>query len=56
VMIEPDYEAEGSEALGAAGYEVRRFSTRHHFFGGVSGIGRDSLAADSRRDGASRIF
>lgn len=56
VMIEPDYEDAGTEALADAGYEVRRFSTRHHFFGGVSGIGRDSLAADSRRDGASRIF
>ena len=56
VMIEPDYEDAGSKALAEAGYEIRRFSTRHHFFGGVSGIGRDSLAADSRRDGASRIF
>ena len=53
VMIEPDFEADGEAALREAGYDVRRFRTRHHFFGGVSGIGRTSLAADSRRDGAS---
>ena len=56
VMIEPDFSDEGEEALVAAGYDVRRFRTRHHFFGGVSGIGRTSLAADSRRDGASRTL
>ncbi|MPZ71684.1 MAG: gamma-glutamyltranspeptidase [Nitriliruptorales bacterium] len=55
VMVEPDFEDEGAAALAAAGYEVRRFGTRHHFFGGVSGIGRATLAADSRRDGASRL-
>ena len=56
VMVEPDFEADGEAALVDAGYEVRRFRTRHHFFGGVSGVGRTSLAADSRRDGASRIL
>ena len=54
VMVEPDFDQQGSAALTDAGYEVRRFRTRHHFFGGVSGIDRTSLAADSRRDGASR--
>ena len=54
VMIEPDFEDGGAAALQGAGYEVRRFRTRHHFFGGVSGIGRVSVGADSRRDGATR--
>ena len=54
VMVEPDFAAQGEAALTGAGYEVRRFRTRHHFFGGVSGIGRTSLGADSRRDGATR--
>ena len=54
VMLEPDFEDEGAIALATAGYEIRRFETRHHFFGGVSGVGRQTLAADSRRDGASR--
>ena len=54
VMVEPDFEDDGARALEDAGYEVRRFRTRHHFFGGVSGIGRASVGADSRRDGAVR--
>jgi gamma-glutamyltranspeptidase / glutathione hydrolase len=54
VMVEPDFSDEGAAALAGAGYEVRRFRTRHHFFGGVSGIGRVSVGADSRRDGATR--
>lgn len=56
VMVEPDFEAEGEAALVDAGYEVRRFKTRHHFFGGVSGIGRAGPGADSRRDGATRLL
>ena len=56
VMVEPDFPEEPVAALAAAGYEIRRFRTRHHFFGGVSGIGRTSVAADSRRDGASRTL
>lgn len=56
VMIEPDFEQDGEAALVAAGYEVRRFRTRHHFFGGVSGVGRQTLGADSRRDGAIRTL
>ena len=56
VMVEPDFEVEGEEALVAAGFEVRRFRTRHHFFGGVSGIGRAGPGADSRRDGATRLY
>jgi gamma-glutamyltranspeptidase / glutathione hydrolase len=54
VMVEPDFSDEGAAALAAAGYDVRRFRTRHHFFGGVSGIGRASVGADTRRDGAIR--
>lgn len=56
VMIEPDFEDEGEAALVAAGFEVRRFRTRHHFFGGVSGIGRAGAGADSRRDGTTRTL
>jgi gamma-glutamyltranspeptidase / glutathione hydrolase len=56
VMIEPDFEEAGEAALADAGFEVRRFTTRHHFFGGVSGIGRRGLGADSRRDGATRLL
>lgn len=56
IMVEPDFEEEGEAALVGAGFEVRRFRTRHHFFGGVSGIGRAGPGADSRRDGATRLL
>ena len=36
------------------GREVRRWSSRHHYFGGVSAIGRRAAAADPRRTGATR--
>ncbi len=56
VSLEPDYDPDAEQALTAAGYTVRRFTTRHHFFGGVSAIGRDGPGADSRRDGAVRLL
>jgi gamma-glutamyltranspeptidase/glutathione hydrolase len=55
VMVEPDFEDAGVEALRGAGYDVRRFATRHHFFGAVSAIGRTGAGADTRRDGAVRL-
>jgi gamma-glutamyltranspeptidase/glutathione hydrolase len=38
--------------LEAAGRTVRRWPGRHHYFGGVSAIGRTGAAADPRRSGA----
>jgi hypothetical protein len=55
-MVEPDFEPEGEAALTGAGYQVKHFRTRHHFFGGVSGIGRSGPGADTRRDGAVRLL
>lgn len=52
VHVEPDYDEEAAAALAADGHEVRRWQTRHHYFGGVSGADRHGPAADSRRDGA----
>src|SRR6266498_5778237 len=40
------------ESLEAAGRTVRRWPGLHHYFGGVSAIGRDGAAADPRRSGA----
>lgn len=54
VHTEPDFAPSAVDALGAAGYEVRRWRTRHHYFGGVSLVSRGGPAADSRRDGAVR--
>jgi gamma-glutamyltranspeptidase/glutathione hydrolase len=43
-------------ALGEVGYEVRRWEGLHHFFGGVSAIGRAGAGADPRRDGAAALL
>jgi len=36
----------------AQGLAVRRWQTRHHYFGGVSAVGRAGAGADPRRSGA----
>jgi gamma-glutamyltranspeptidase/glutathione hydrolase len=54
VNAEPGVDEEGLEALVAAGRSVRRWAERHHFFGGVSSLGRTGAAADPRRSGATR--
>ena len=50
---EPGVDAEALEALAAAGRTVRRWPERHHYFGGVSAVGRAGAAADPRRSGAA---
>jgi gamma-glutamyltranspeptidase/glutathione hydrolase len=54
VNAEPGVDEGGLEALEAAGHSVRRWPERHHFFGGVSALGRTGAAADPRRSGATR--
>jgi gamma-glutamyltranspeptidase/glutathione hydrolase len=54
VNAEPGVDDDGLEALAAAGRSVRRWPERHHFFGGVSALGRTGAAADPRRSGATR--
>jgi gamma-glutamyltranspeptidase/glutathione hydrolase len=41
-------------ALEAQGRTVRRWAGRHHYFGGVSALGRSGAGADPRRSGAVR--
>ena len=53
VRVEPGFEEEALQALGNAGYDVRRFSAIHHYFGGVSLLARTGGAADPRRSGAA---
>jgi gamma-glutamyltranspeptidase / glutathione hydrolase len=53
VRIEPGFEEETLTALAEAGYDVRRFSTLHHYFGGVSLLARSGGAGDPRRSGAA---
>jgi gamma-glutamyltranspeptidase/glutathione hydrolase len=54
VELEDGFEAEVAEALADAGYEVRVWETRHHYFGGVSVVTRTGCAGDPRRSGAAR--
>jgi gamma-glutamyltranspeptidase/glutathione hydrolase len=53
VNAEPGADEDGLQALEAAGLAVRRWPERHHYFGGVSVIGRAGAAADPRRSGAA---
>jgi gamma-glutamyltranspeptidase/glutathione hydrolase len=43
---------DGLVELETAGRTVRRWPDRHHYFGGVSAVGRSGAAADPRRSGA----
>ena len=56
VHLEPGFGPETVAALESAGFEVRTWDSRHHFFGGVSIVTRTTAAADPRRDGAARIL
>jgi len=50
---EPGLPPETLEALAREGWSVRVWPDRHHYFGGVSAIGRTGSAADPRRSGAA---
>lgn len=54
VHAEPGVEEEALAALETDGRTVRRWPALHHYFGGVSAIGRRGLGADPRRSGAAR--
>jgi gamma-glutamyltranspeptidase / glutathione hydrolase len=53
VHLEPGFEDEVTPALEAAGFEVRTWPAPHHYFGGVSVVGRNGCAGDPRRSGSA---
>jgi len=53
---EPGVSEEALLELEASGWQVRRWSSLHHYFGGVSAIGRDGAAGDPRRSGAGLLL
>jgi gamma-glutamyltranspeptidase/glutathione hydrolase len=55
VHVEPGFSPETIDALEAAGFEVREWPGRHHYFGGVSAVTRTGAAGDPRRSGAARL-
>jgi len=55
VHLEPGFEPATVAALESAGFEVRTWPERHHYFGGVSVVTRTAVAADPRRSGEARL-
>ncbi|HZE29546.1 MAG TPA: gamma-glutamyltransferase, partial [Gaiellaceae bacterium] len=56
VHLEPGFPDAVEPALVEAGYAVRNWPGRHHFFGGVSAVTRAGAAGDPRRSGAAATF
>jgi gamma-glutamyltranspeptidase/glutathione hydrolase len=54
VNAEPGVDEAWLASLERDGRPVRRWPARHHYFGGVSAVGRLGAAADPRRSGAVR--
>ncbi len=54
VHLEAGFGPETIGAVESAGFEVREWPGRHHYFGGVSGVTRNGSAGDPRRSGAAR--
>jgi gamma-glutamyltranspeptidase / glutathione hydrolase len=53
VHVEPHLPAADEAALVDAGWQVRRWASRHHFFGGLAVAGPGGACGDPRRDGAA---
>jgi gamma-glutamyltranspeptidase/glutathione hydrolase len=53
VDAEPGVDEAALAELEASGRTVRRWERLHHYFGGVSCVGRDGAAGDPRRSGAA---
>jgi gamma-glutamyltranspeptidase/glutathione hydrolase len=54
VNAEPGVDEQFLTGLEALGRPVRRWAGQHHYFGGVSAVGRAGAGADPRRSGAVR--
>jgi gamma-glutamyltranspeptidase/glutathione hydrolase len=55
VNAEPGVDDSALGALESRGLEIRRWPLRHHYFGGVSALGRRGAGADPRRSGGVRV-
>jgi gamma-glutamyltranspeptidase/glutathione hydrolase len=56
VNAEPGVNEEALAELEASGRQVRRWDSLHHYFGGVSAIGRGGPAGDPRRSGEGLVL
>jgi gamma-glutamyltranspeptidase/glutathione hydrolase len=55
VHLEPGFGPTTRGALESAGFKVRTWPGRHHYFGGVSVVTRTGSAGDPRRNGEARV-
>ncbi len=55
VHAEPGVDESALALLEAQGRTVRRWPTQHHYFGGVSAVGRGGCAGDPRRSGHAAV-
>jgi gamma-glutamyltranspeptidase/glutathione hydrolase len=55
VHLEPGFGPETTGALESAGFDVRVWPDRHHYFGGVSAVTPTGSAGDPRRNGEARV-
>ena len=53
---EPGVDENALAELASRGWRVRRWPSLHHYFGGVSLIGRSGAAGDPRRSGSARTL
>jgi gamma-glutamyltranspeptidase/glutathione hydrolase len=53
VNAEPGVDRRALDRLERKGRRIRRWPERHHYFGGVSVVGRTGAAGDPRRSGAA---
>jgi len=56
VDAEPGVDEAALERLEESGHAVRRWDRLHHYFGGVSCVGRAGAAGDPRRSGAAFVL
>lgn len=56
VHLELGFDESAVGALLDEGYAVKRWDALHHYFGGVSALGRGGAAHDPRRSGASSLL
>jgi gamma-glutamyltranspeptidase/glutathione hydrolase len=56
VNAEAGVDEDGLAELERSGWSVRRWGRLHHYFGGVSAVGRAGAAGDPRRDGAGVLL
>jgi gamma-glutamyltranspeptidase/glutathione hydrolase len=53
IHAEPGVDEDGLAELEERGWQIRRWDAPHHYFGGVSVVGRSGSAGDPRRSGSA---